>query len=205
MASACQGLPISWLDKDLQPLATNALKKWAGLARSSNISVLSLPVKRGGFAIPSLVGLYKRQQVCRMVQLFRFTDPGVRKAADLRLLEERKRQRSNFKPAMFIHDLLPQTQSQSQRALSGAAKTLISEEEADQQNKHLSQLSAQGKMARLWGDSSPQLWVKAMQGLPPEVMKFTINTSINTLPTNTNLHLWAKKDSDICQLCQQSR
>ena len=60
-------------------------------------------------------------------------------------------------------------------------------------------------MARSWPDSSPQLWVKATQGLPPEVMKFTINASINTLPTNASLHLWGKKDSDICRLCQQSR
>ena len=141
----------------------------------------------------------------RMAQLFRSTDPGVRKAADLRLLEERRGQRLKFKPATFVHDLLPETQFQSRRALSGAAKTLISGEEADHQHQHLFQLSAQGKMARSWADSSPQLWVKATQGLPPEVMKFTINASINTLPTNANLHLWGKKDSDICRLCQQSR
>ena len=47
-----------------------------------------------------------------MVQLFRSTDPGVRKAADLCLLEERRGQRLKFKPAMFVHDLLPENQSQ---------------------------------------------------------------------------------------------
>ena len=200
-----EDFPISWLKKDLQPLPTKALKKWAGLARPLNISVLFLPVKRGGLTIPSLVGLYKRQQVSRMAQLFRSTDSGVRKAADLRILEKRRGQRLKFKPATFVHDLLPETQSQSRCALSGAAKTLISEEEADHQHQHLSQLSAKGEMARSWGDSSPQLWVKAMQGLPLEVMKFTINASINTLPTNANLHPWGKKDSDICWLGQQSR
>ena len=41
------------------------------------------------------------------------------------------------------------------------------------------------------------------RGLPPEVMKFAINASIDSLPTNANLHLWRKKDSDVCCLCQE--
>ena len=51
-----EDLPISWLERELQPLATTALKKWAGLARSSCTSILFFPVKQGGLAIPSLVG-----------------------------------------------------------------------------------------------------------------------------------------------------
>ena len=65
-----EDLPISWLERELQPLATKALKKWAGLARSSNTSILFLPAKRGGLALPSLVDLYKKMQATRMVQLF---------------------------------------------------------------------------------------------------------------------------------------
>ena len=87
-----EDLPILWLERELQPLATTALKKWAGLARSSCTSILFLPVKQGGLAIPSLVGLYKGQQAA---QLFTLSDPGVRKAADLHLVEERKSQRES--------------------------------------------------------------------------------------------------------------
>ena len=46
-------VPISWLERELQPLATKALKQWSGLARHSNTSTLFLPAKRGGLALPS--------------------------------------------------------------------------------------------------------------------------------------------------------
>ena len=36
-------------------------------------------------------------------------------------------------------------------------------------------------------------------------MKFAINSSLDTLPTNANLKLWGKEDSDICHLCQGAR
>ena len=39
--------PTSWPERVLQPMATNALKSLAGLARHSNSSVLFLSVKRG--------------------------------------------------------------------------------------------------------------------------------------------------------------
>ena len=53
-------------------------------------------------------------------------------------------------------------------------------------------------MARTWEGKSPDLWVKTVQGLPPEPLKFALNASLDTLPTNANLYTWAKKDSDTC-------
>ena len=55
------------------------------------------------------------------------------------------------------------------------------------------------------GDTSPDLWVRAVHGLPPETMKFALNASLNTLPTNANLHMWGKNPTNICPLCQESR
>ena len=95
--------------------------------------------------------------------------------------------------------------SQSRQALSRATKILLSEEEVDHNHLHLCQLSAQGAMARSWVESSPELWVKVVQGLPPEAMKFAINAALGTLPTNANLRLWVKKVSDICCLCREAR
>ena len=70
--------PITWLERELQPLAT-----WAGLPRPSNTVVIFLPEKKGGFAPPSLVTLYKRMQTTRMIQLLTSHDPGVRRAGNL--------------------------------------------------------------------------------------------------------------------------
>ena len=60
-------------------------------------------------------------------------------------------------------------------------------------------------MARSWEDTSPELWVRAVHGFPPETMKFALNASLNTLPTNTSLHMWGKTFSNICPHCQESR
>ena len=200
-----EDLPISWLERELQPLATKAIKKWAGMARSSNISILFLPAKRGGLALPSLVDLYKKMQATRMVQLVTSSDPGVRQAAELHLEEERRNRRRKFKPAQLVEDLLSGVQSQSRRTVLRAVKTCLAEEEVDKRHQVLCQLPAQGEMARSWEETSPELWVKAVQGLPSEPLKFALNASLNTLPTNANLHTWGKKTRDNCILCQEHR
>ena len=94
--------PITWLERDLQPLATSALKRWSGLAKHSNTSILFLPVKKGGLALPNLVFEYKKLQASKMVQLRMSHDPGVRKVASLRFSEEKKRLRTKIKPAAFV-------------------------------------------------------------------------------------------------------
>lgn len=198
-------LPISWVERDLQPLATKSLKRWAGLARSSNTSILYLPAKRGGLALPSLVSLYKKSQAIRMAQLITSRDPGVRRVAELHLEEERRAQRNKHQPAQLVQDLLPAVQSQSRQAVTRAVKSVIAEEEGDRRHHNLCQLPLQGEMARLWDEASPALWVKAVQGLPPEPLKFALNASLNTLPTNANLHTWGKKTRDTCALCKEHR
>ena len=135
-----EDFPRTWLERHLQPLATKALKKWAGLTSSSNTSILFLP---GGLAIPSLVSLHKKLQVTKMVQLLTSRDPGVRKAANLRLAEE-ARQRLPSSHGQLHLDTRAFQESQSS-ALTGAAKTLLAEEE---DKEALCQLPAQGEMAR---------------------------------------------------------
>ena len=44
------------------------------------MSILFLPAKRGGLALPSLVREHKKLQASKMVQLLMSHDPGVRKA-----------------------------------------------------------------------------------------------------------------------------
>ena len=202
-----EDFPITWLERHLQPLATKALKKWAGLTSSSNTSILFLPAKKGGLAIPSLVSLHKKLQVTKMVQLLTSRDPGVRKAANLRLAEEEARQRLKFRPAAMVNSILTQEPSKSRRALTGAAKTFLAEEEDEERHQALCQLPAQGEMARVWGNtcSSQVLWARAVQDLPPEPMSFVLCASLDSLPTNANLHKWGKKPTAACHLCRGAR
>ena len=61
---------VSWLERELQPLATRGLKNWAGPVTSSNTSTLFLHAKKDGFFLFSLVRLHKKLQAMKMVQLF---------------------------------------------------------------------------------------------------------------------------------------
>ena len=119
--------------------------------------------------------------------------------------EENGRQRLKFRPAALVASILSQDRPQSNRALSGAAKTLLAEEEDDMRLETLIQLPTQGGMARCWEGTSQELWMRAIQALPPEPLKFTLNASLDTLPTNANLHKWGKKSSDTCPLCKSAR
>ena len=110
-----------------------------------------------------------------------------------------------FKPAVVVNDILISDPSQNRRTLAGAAKTLLVEEEADERHQQLCSLSTQGEMARQWRENSPELWVRAVQGLPPEPMKFALNASLDILPTNGNLYKWGKKTYYTCPLCCESR
>ena len=57
-------LPISWVEKKLDAIATLYVKEWAGLARSANsVILLYLPQKMGGLNFPLISVLYKHLQV----------------------------------------------------------------------------------------------------------------------------------------------
>ena len=72
------------------------------------------------------------------------------------------------------------------------ARSLLADVEVTERHQKLCRLPGQGDMARYWEDTSPELWVRAVHGLPPETMKFALNASLNTIPTNVNLHMWGK-------------
>lgn len=73
-----------------------------GLMRSLNTSILFLPAKRSGLALPPLVSLYKKVQSTRMVPLMTSRDAGVRKAAELYLKEEKRGQRCTFRSGELV-------------------------------------------------------------------------------------------------------
>ena len=146
-ALTVEEFPTTWLEHCLQPLVTSYLKRWAGLARSANTSILFLPAKRGGLALPSLTTIHKKQQSSHMAQFLTSQDPGLLRAAHLRIQEEEKAQRVTFKPATLVKQLRAQEPSRSRQALARVAKSLLAEEDADRRFEHLHSLPSQGLMS----------------------------------------------------------
>ena len=110
-----------------------------------------------------------------------------------------------FRPAVRVDEIISQGNSRSRRVLTGAVRSLLAEEDAEMRLDQLCSLPVQGDMARRWDGCAAELWVKAVQGLPPEAMKFALNASLDSLPTNNNLHNWGKKSRDTCALCSLHR
>ena len=54
---------MTWVEKEIQATATRYLKKWAGLAKSANTTLLYLPQRMGGLNFLVLTSLYKCLQV----------------------------------------------------------------------------------------------------------------------------------------------
>ena len=75
--------------------------------------------------------------------------------------------------------------------------------EDERRETELKSLEKKGQMMRTASPDGASLWSKAVQSLPAEKMRFTLNAAVDTLPHNANLHLWKKKESDCCPLCKE--
>jgi len=57
--------PLTWIERELEVRATRCLKRWAGLAKSANTSLLYLTLKDDGLNLPSISSIYKSLQVSK--------------------------------------------------------------------------------------------------------------------------------------------
>ena len=112
-------LPFTWVERQLEATVTQFLKKWAGLAKSANISLLYFPQKMGGLNLPSLSVFHKQLQVSRQCQLLASINPCVCHLAEKHLKEDQLT-RKIFKPAVVV--ALAEDPSRSRNALAAAAK-----------------------------------------------------------------------------------
>ena len=113
---------ISFVHKMIQPIVTRFLKRWSGLARPANPALLFLPVRRGGLGLPSLVTLYKKQQVSRYTQLLSSRDSSVREVAQHQLHIESGTQWQSFKPVELAQSVLESHSDFRQKALVKCAQ-----------------------------------------------------------------------------------
>ena len=196
-------LPSSWIKHQLEAIATKFLKKWSGLARSASPNMLYLPKSKGGQDLPSISALYKRLQVSRQAQLLTSIDPCVRRVAEDGLRTEESSVRAAFRPAVMVRDVMQEDPAQTRKALTKAVKARVSEDEVTTRVAELEGLPRQGHMIRTCKNGEADVWTQAIQQLPEEAWKFALNAAHDTLPHNANLHLWGKKPSNTCPLCNK--
>ena len=196
-------LPISWVEKNADALATHFLKKWSELARSANVAPLYLSQKLGGFNLPLISSLHKKLQVSKQGQLVTSQDSCVRLMAEKTMIREATLSRRKFRPGYVIREVMQSNPNFTRKSLTKMAKALVHEEDQEGMKQSLQALPKQGHMSRCTDEDGAAIWGKALQcmGLGEEHIKFALNSTVDTLPHNANLTLWGKRASDACPLC----
>ena len=197
--------PISWVEKNLDPLASRSLKKWSGLARSANTALLHLPGRDGGLNLPLMSSMHKQIQVSRQSRLLTSRDTCVRHMAEKALQKDLSLSRAKFKASKQVREAMSLDPNLSGKHLAKVTKTLVRDEDNDQKRSQLQQLEKQGHMSRCSPSDGAKVWAKALEGIPDEHLKFALNSAVDTLPHNANLQLWRKRDSSTCPLCGENQ
>ena len=181
-----QEFPLSWVEAELDSLATRYIKRWAGLTKSANTSILFLPHSLGGLNLPQLSTVYRKLQVSRQIQLLTSYDGCVRFMADQSLKREQCASRAKFQPATQANEVLKTNIGGSRKALTKAAKTLVTEDTNDTLLQCWQGLERQGHMRRCLDDECARVWANVVTTLPEERMSFAPNAAVNVLPHNAN-------------------
>ena len=184
--------PISF-KKVIQPRVTSFLKKRSGLARSANPSLLFLSRCRDGLGLPTLTSMYKKQQVSLKALLLSSRDLVVRDVAQYQLQTQKSAVQQSFRPSEYAQAVLDQNRHLSRKALVKVTRALVAAKEDEALSTSLKDLPQQGRMNRQFEGNEATMWATCVAKLPPEPLRFVLNASVESLPTNANLHKWGKR------------
>ena len=200
-------MPISWVNNVLEDKASRYLKKWSGLARSADPSILYLPKCSGGLELPSTSLLYKKLQSSQAALLLSSRDPVTQHVATIKLKREEQLHRPKFQPMTFVCDVMAEDPGVIKRGLVMRSKARVTKEDTTTRRDHAESLPRQGQMMRLAQDEAEGIWSTAVCSLDSECLKFALNAATDTLPHNANLAVWRMGQgiSDKCKLCERKQ
>nr|XP_054769560.1 uncharacterized protein LOC129277399 [Lytechinus pictus] len=215
--------PISYA-KSLEATATRYLKKWAGLSRSSNSSILYRKRENKGLQLKALTTHLKCIQVVKyhimkyavdketqFVYGHMLSRQGKKKQWNgVKELEERERH-------LFINELcrgqpgrqglgfakvVKRADKMNRREHRNAISGLVKEVAEEQMLVSLYSMAQQGRW--LGWEIAMQLdikWKKLLYSWSPEMIKCYLNSIQDTLPSPANLKIWNKQALGVCALC----
>ena len=195
--------PISWVTTSLEAMATRFLKKWVGLARPADPSRLYLPTTEGGLGLPAISTCYQKQQASVASLLLTSPDPIIQHTAKLAVMKEENLRRPLHRPMLEVREIWQADPGASRKSLCKRAKTNVTVRDAEKRLEHARNLQHQGQLLRATESEAACTWSSAVLQLPPQVLRFSLNATQDTLPHNANLAVWRRKEglSDACKLC----
>ena len=193
--------PITYVERELTATATRYLKKWAGLTKPADPNSLYLPKCKGGLELPSIATMYKKLQIWKATTLMMSKDSAVRHLTSTLTRKEQSKQREAFQPFSKVVEAIKNEPGASKKTIKTRVKNTVQKQDDEFKWEHSKNLQVQGQMLRQFEDNSAATWINAISQLPGHIFKFAENAVKDTLPHNTNLHLWGKLESRECTLC----
>ena len=215
--------PITFAEK-LQVIANRYLKKWTGLAKCANPSILYRSREKKGLQLKALTTHLKCMQLVKFHILKYSVDEetqfvyghmmerlrGKKNWNGVKELEDRERH-------LFVNELCRGQHSRcgvgylkSEKRLAEmdrkdhrkALTSLVKEVTEEHMLVNLYSMVKQGRW--LGWETAMQLdisWNKLLYAWSPELLKFYLNSVQDTLPSPANLKQWSKHSLGLCQLC----
>lgn len=217
--------PLSF-GRELQAAATRHLKRWAGLTKTANNSVLFRSRKRGGLGITPLALYLKCMQVTKFHQLKYSID------SDTQLIyghiANRLRRKKHWNGVIELEErerhlvLNDMCHGQTGRAGLGTSSwkpssrlsprehrkrivELVKETDEEHMLIYVYSMAKQGRPlawdAVMFLDTR---WRELLYNMSDKLLSFYLNSISDTLPSPSNLAVWTKKNIGACSLCGYS-
>ena len=215
--------PISFA-RDLQAVATRYLKRWVGLPRCANPSILYRKRENKGLQLKALTTHLKCMQVVKHHIVKYAIDPETQFIyGHMTCRLEKKKQWNGVKELhererhLLLNELCrgqhtrqdlgftktdKRIDQMSKKDHRHALSTLVKEVSEEQMLTSLYSMAQQGRW--LSWETAMQMdisWNKLLYSWSPELLKFYLNTIQDTLPTPANLKVWNKQALGLCGLC----
>ena len=209
--------------KRLEVTANKYLKRWAGLPRPANTSILYRSRNMKGLRLTSVSLHYKKMQVLKAHTAKYSKDSNLRAVYDMRRCTDIKKVRkwtatTELEKVEGMVNFDKKFPGQSSRLGLGFGKKRDLKDPSAQHRRDLTNklrvldeeqrlvkvynFAMQGKWTS-WDDvmELDLSWKNLIYALPPKLTSFALNAIGLTLPTPDNLRIWGKQSDGRCTLC----
>ena len=130
----------------MEAMATKFLKKWIGLARSTDTSRLYLPKSEGGLELPAISTLYKKQQATIAGLLLTSPDPVGSTHCHTSHQERGKLSRSAHTPMLEAREVWQTDPGAGRKTLLKKVKGQVMVDDRERRLDHAKSLKHQGQL-----------------------------------------------------------
>ena len=185
-------LPLSWVERNIDTII-RFLKKWVGLAKKANPSVLYMKSESFGLGLPKLSSLFQSVTSCKLARLLHSEDTVAQQLAQSEVHHQFQLRSRKFVPAKLANSLS-----------SKEIKTVI-QRQTECQHEEILKRVLQGSMTRAVDVDDESIWASTLTTLPDAMYKWTVNSVVDMLPHKSNLVRWHRSVSNCCPLCSRQQ